>query len=151
MKPNPVPAGLTTLTAQLDVDGAAKAIDFYVKAFGAVEVMRAPDPSGQKIWHAELKIGNAAFFVNDVFREMGGEPTRSGYWLYFDDCDAAFARAIAAGAEQTMPMSDMFWGDRIGQVRDPFGIKWTIATHVKDMTQDEMMKAQAAFIASMKR
>ncbi len=147
---HPVPRGLHTITPQLNVEGAAKAIDFYKAAFGAEEVMRAPDPSGQKIWHAELGVAGSSFFVNDVFPEMGDpNPSRSCCWIYVADCDALFKRAVAAGAKVEMPVTDMFWGDRMGQVSDPFGQKWVVATHVKDMTPDEVKAAEKAFIASM--
>src|SRR5690348_8265286 len=137
MPVNPIPEGFHTITPQLNIDGAARAIDFYRNAFGATEVMRAPDPSGQKIWHAMLKIGDSALFVNDVFPEMGSTQSQSTMWLYVDDADAWFKRAVAAGANGAMAPSDTFWGDRMGVVIDPFGIRWTIATHIKDMSPEE--------------
>jgi uncharacterized glyoxalase superfamily protein PhnB len=139
------------MTPQLAIEGATKAIEFYKNAFGAVEVARAPDPSGQKVWHAALRIGDSMIFVNDVFPEMGAKPSQSSLWLYVADCDAAFQRAVAAGATAAMPPADTFWGDRMSHVRDPFGQQWTIATHVKDMTPDEMKAAEAAFVAQMKK
>jgi PhnB protein len=151
MSVQPVPAGYHTITAQLSIDGAAGAIDFYKRAFAAVVVDQAPDPSGQKVWHASLRIGDSMIFVNDVFPDMGGEPSRSSMWLYVPDCDAWLERAVAAGARQTMPPSDMFWGDRMGQVVDPFGQKWTIAMRVKNMTSEEEKAAAEAFIANMKK
>ena len=144
-----VPEGLHTVTPQLSVDGATQAIDFYKKAFGAEEVMRAPDPSGQKIWHAQLRIGNSSIFVNDTFPEMGGKPSQSSMWLYLDNVDAAFKRAVDAGCTVRMAVADMFWGDRTGTVTDRWGIQWTIATHVKDLSPAEMMKAEAEFIKNM--
>jgi PhnB protein len=144
-----VPEGLHTVTPQLSVDGATQAIDFYKKAFGAEEVMRAPDPSGQKIWHAQLRIGNSSIFVNDTFPEMGGKPSQSSMWLYLDNVDAAFKRAVDAGCTVRMAVADMFWGDRTGTVTDRWGIQWTIATHVKDMSPAEMKKAEAEFIKNM--
>jgi uncharacterized glyoxalase superfamily protein PhnB len=150
MATKPIPAGYHTITAQLSIDGAAKAIDFYKKAFGAEELDRAPDPSGQKVWHAAIKIGDSMLFVNDVFPDMGGSPSHSSLWLYVPDTDAAFKRAVDAGAKATMPPADMFWGDRMGQVADPFGQKWTIATHVKDMTPAEMKSAQDKAVAEFK-
>jgi PhnB protein len=149
MPVNPVPAGYHSLTAQLSVEDAAKAIAFYEKAFGAEVVDRAPDPSGKKIWHAALRIGNSMIFVNDVFPEMGGEQSRSSLWLYVADVDTAYKRAVDAGAKSTTPPSDMFWGDRMAHVADPFGQKWVIAARVKDMTPDEMQEAQADFVAKM--
>jgi uncharacterized glyoxalase superfamily protein PhnB len=150
MAVKPVPAGFHTITPQLAIDGAAKAIEFYEKAFGAEVVDRAIDPSGTKIWHAALRIGDSLFFVNDVFPEMGGEHSRSSLWLYVHDTDASYKRAVDAGAKGTTPPADMFWGDRMAHVVDPFGQKWAIATHIKDMTPDEMKKAEAEFVAKMK-
>jgi PhnB protein len=142
---NPVPEGLHTITPALAIDGCAEAIEFYKTAFGAVELMRAPDPSGKKIWHAMMRIGNSSFFLNDVFPEMGGGPVRARIWLYLDGVDAAFKRATDAGAAVRMPLGDMFWGDRLGTVTDKWGNEWTIAQHVKDVTPEEMHKAMEAF------
>ncbi len=153
MSVQPIPTGYHTITAQLAIQGAAKAIEFYEKAFAAVVLDRAMDPSGNKVWHAAMKIGDSMIFVNDVFPEM--DPTAqqsvSNLWLYVDDVDAWFKRAVEAGARPGMPPADMFWGDRMGQVTDPFGQKWTIAMHVKDMTPDEMKAAEEAFKAGMKK
>lgn len=147
---HPIPAGYNTVTAQLSVLDAAGAIEFYKKAFGAEEVDRALDPSKTKVWHCSLRLGTSMVFVNDVFPEMGSpDPSRSAMWLYVQDVDAAFKRAVEAGAEVTMPVMDMFWGDRMGQVKDAYGQKWTIASKVKDMTPDEIRQAEAAFIAAM--
>lgn len=145
----PIPAGYHTITAQLSIDGADKAIAFYEKAFGAEVVDRALDPSGSKVWHGALRIGDSMLFVNDVFPEMGGEQSKSSLWLYVTDVDASFKRAVDAGATAAVPPTDMFWGDRMAHVADPFGQKWTIATRIKDMTPEEMKKAEAEFVASM--
>jgi uncharacterized glyoxalase superfamily protein PhnB len=150
MAVSPIPKGYHTVTAQLAIDGAEKAIEFYRKAFGAEVVDQAKDPSGLKVWHASLKIGDSMLFVNDVFPDMGGTPSHSNLWLYVNDVDAAFTRAVDAGATATMPPADMFWGDRLGQVTDPFGQKWALATHVKDMTPEEQKQAGDAFVAQMK-
>lgn len=144
-----VPEGMHTVTPQLSVDGAAQAIDFYKKAFGAEEVSRAPDPSGKKIWHAQLRIGNSHIFVNDTFPEMGSTPSQSSLWLYLDNVDAAFKRAVDAGATVRMPVADMFWGDRMGAISDRWGIQWTLATHMKDLTPQEMKRAEEEFIKNM--
>jgi len=151
MSVKPVPEGYRTITAQLAIDGAEKAIAFYQKAFGAEVVDKALDPSKQKVWHCSMRIGDSMLFVNDVFPDMGGAPSQSSMWLYVPDADASFKRAVDAGGKASMPPTDMFWGDRMGQVVDPFGQKWTIATHVKDMTPEEMKAAEAAFIAQMKK
>ena len=151
MAVKPIPAGYHTITAQLAIEGAAKAIEFYQKAFGAEVKDKAIDPSGKKIWHAALQIGDSMLFVNDVFPEMGGTQSNSNLWLYVTDVDASYKRAVDAGAKSTTPPTDMFWGDRMANLSDPFGQRWTLATHVKDMTPDEMKKAEAAFVASMKK
>jgi uncharacterized glyoxalase superfamily protein PhnB len=149
MAVKPVPAGYHTITAQLSLDDADKAIAFYEKAFGAEVQDRSPDPSGKKVWHASLRIGDSMIFVNDVFPDMGGEHSKSSQWLYVADTDAAFKRAVDAGAKPLMPPADMFWGDRMGHVVDPFGQKWTIATRVKEMTPEETKKAADEFAAKM--
>jgi PhnB protein len=151
LMPKAVPEGLHTITPALTIDGAAKAIEFYQRAFGATEVMRAPDPSGQKIWHAAVQIGDSQIFVNDTFPEMGATARPSRLWIYLEGVDAAFKRAVDAGASVKMPPADMFWGDRLATVEDPFGNQWTIAQHVKDLTPAEMEKAQAEAIAQFKK
>src|SRR5262245_37738649 len=102
MPVKPIPQGYHTITPQLSIDGAAKAIDFYRKAFGAEQVDRAADPTGQKVWHAALRIGDSMLFVNDVFPDMGAEASTSSLWLYVADVDAAFKRAVDAGCKATM-------------------------------------------------
>ncbi|MFL5322477.1 MAG: VOC family protein [Myxococcaceae bacterium] len=149
MATKPVPEGLHTLTPQLTVDGAAAAIEWFKKAFGAEERSRAPDPSGKKVWHSELRIGDSALFVNDAFPDMGGTAHPTDLWIYTGDADAVFKRAVDAGAKVLMPMQDMFWGDRTGTIMDKWGNKWTIGKRVKDMSPDEMKKAGEAFVASM--
>jgi PhnB protein len=141
MSVKPIPEGYRTITAQLSIEGASKAIEFYKKAFAAEEIDRAMDPSGEKIWHAALRIGDSMIFVNDVFPNMGGAQSQSSMWLYVNDTDAWFKRAVDAGARVGMPPGDMFWGDRMAQVVDPFGQKWTMATHVKDVSPSEMQEA----------
>ena len=149
MAVNPIPPGYHSLTAQLAVDDAAKAIDFYKRAFGAEVLDQAPDPTGKKVWHAALRIGDSMLFVNDVFPDMGGTVSNSSMWLYVPDADASFKRAVDAGAKTSMPVTDMFWGDRMGQIVDPFGQKWNLATRVKEMTPAEMKAAGEAFVAAM--
>jgi len=151
MAVSPIPKGYHTITAQLAVDGAANAIEFYKKAFGAEVIQQAPDPSGKKVWHASLRIGDSMLFVNDVFPDMGGSLSNTSLWLYVNDVDASFKRAVDAGAKALLPPADMFWGDRMAHVADPFGQKWTIATHVKDMTPEEQKKAADAFVAQTKK
>ncbi len=143
----PIPDGLTAITPHLVVSNAAEAIEFYKNAFGAVEMYRAPTPDGSRIMHAEIRINGAAIFVVDEFPDMGSKaPTTLGgssvsLHHYVDAADAAFDRAVAAGATVTMPLADMFWGDRFGSLNDPFGHHWTIATHQRDVTPEEMAEA----------
>src|SRR5580700_2424278 len=103
-----IPNGYHTITTQLSIDGAAEAIEFYKKAFGAEQLDRAVDPSGKKVWHASLRIGDSIIFVNDVFPDMGGAASQSSMWIYVTDCDASFKRATEAGAKSGMPPMDMF-------------------------------------------
>jgi len=141
----PVPRGYHTVTHALVVDDAAKALEFYVKAFGAKERNRMPGPGG-KIWHAELEVGDSVVMLSDEFpgsslkspKVLGG--TTASVWLYVPDVDAAFARAVKAGAKAVQPPQTMFWGDRFGSVSDPFGHAWSIATHVEDVPPEEMRK-----------
>jgi PhnB protein len=132
----PVPEGYTTVTPHLTIDGAAAAIDFYARAFGAVEIYRMPGPDG-KLMHADLRIGNAIVMVNDP---MPGQPTPQGpsvvtIHLYVEDADATFAQATAAGAQTVMPLTDMPWGDRYGIVADPFGLTWAVATRKETVSE----------------
>ena len=145
-----VPQGLHTLTVQLSLEGAAEAIAFYAKAFGAQEIApRSPDPSGKKIWHAALKIGDSVLYLNDVFPEMGGKPRPASLWLYTDGVDRLFQRATDAGCSVTMQPMDMFWGDRTAQVVDKWGVEWNLAQRIKDLTAEEMKKAQDDFVAKL--
>ena len=143
----PIPDGMHTITPHLTVKGAAQAIDFYKKAFGAVELARMPMPDGKTLMHAHLKIGDSHLFLVDEFPTMGGKgPATLGgasvaMHLYFENVDAAFSQAVAAGAQPKMPPTDMFWGDRYGQLRDPFGHRWSVATHVRDVSPEEIQQA----------
>lgn len=143
----PIPEGMHSLTPQLTLEGAAEAIEFFKKAFGAEEINRSPDPSGKKVWHSQLKIGDSMFFVNDVFPEMDSKTQTASVWIYTQGVDAAFKRATDAGAKVKMPLADMFWGDRMGTVVDRWGNSWSISERKKDMTREEMMKAGQEFAA----
>ena len=154
----PVPEGFHMITLQLTVDGAAKAIEFYRKAFGAEEMYRAPGPDG-KIMNAQLRFGDTMMMLNDEM-QMGPGPaysraptnlkgTTACIQLYVPDCDALWKRAVDAGAKPVMPLMDAFWGDRYGQVVDPFGHVWAIATRKLDMTPEEMKKAGDEFMTSV--
>jgi PhnB protein len=148
-----VPEGFHTVTPHLVLDNAAEAIEWYKRALGAEEMSRAVGPEG-KIMHAELRIGDSRIMLNDPLmggkgpREFGGSPV--SMWVYVDDCDALFKRAIAAGGEVAHggmgQMQDQFWGDRSGTFTDPHGYTWTIATHKEDLTPDEMKQRQDEFM-----
>ncbi len=150
----PIPEGYHTLTPHITVRNAARAIEFYKQAFGA-GVRGVINGPGGNIMHAELKIGDSILMLNDEYPDMkvlsplglGGSATT--LHLYVEDVDAAFSRAVAAGAKLTMPVSDAFWGDRYGQLEDPFGHKWSLATHKADLTKEEIEKAAQAFFAEM--
>lgn len=139
----PIPEGYHTATPYLVVHDAAKALDFYKRAFDAKETVRMAGPQG-KIAHAELQIGDSMIMLADELPQMearspqslGG--TTTGIFLYVKDVDAACKQAVGAGAKVTMPVADMFWGDRYGKVTDPFGHSWSIATHVEDVAPEEM-------------
>ncbi len=155
MSAKPNSTGLPTLTPHLAVAGAAKAIEFYKKAFGAEEVHRFPGPDGKGIMHAHLTIGNSHLMLNDEFPQMGcrgplalgGSPVTLN--LSVDDCDAVFSRAVAAGATARMPPADMFWGDRYAQVTDPFGHVWAIAQRKENLTPEEMARRGKEAMAKM--
>ena len=156
MAVKPIPEGYHTLTPYMTVRDAVRAIDFYKQAFGAHErgVMKGPDG---KVMHAELKIGDSVIMLADEFPEFGavapesGASTSMGLHIYVTDVDDAFDRAVKAGAKVEMPVSDQFWGDRYGKLRDPFGHKWSIATHVKDMSADEMKQSMDEAMANMQK
>lgn len=149
---NPIPAGYHTITTHLVVKNASEAIPFYERAFGAEEICRMPfpGPDGRmKIGHAELQLGDSRLFLADESPERGmlgpnGSAPVSMH-LYVTDADAAFDRAVKAGATVTMPLANMFWGDRFGKLVDPFGHHWSIATHMEDVTPEQMRERMAAF------
>lgn len=145
----PIPQGYHTITPSLTCKNAAQAIEFYKKAFGAKEKHRMEAPGG-KIGHAELTIGDSNIMVNDEFPGMATAPSGQGghyLFLYVDDCDAVFNRAIAAGAKVAMPLADQFWGDRFGKVTDPYGYVWGVATHVEDVDPQEMERRSKEWMA----
>jgi PhnB protein len=142
----PIPEGMHTVTPHLVCDGAADALAFYAQAFGAVEQGRMEGPGG-KIMHAQMTIGDSHIMLADAFPEYGSrgplalQGTPVVIHLYVPNADATWEQALAAGAKPVMPLSDMFWGDRYGQVVDPFGHRWSIATHQRDMTPEQMQQA----------
>ena len=141
----PIPDGMRTVTPHLVCAGAADAIEFYRQAFNAVELARMPGPQG-KLLHAMIRIGDSAVMLVDEFPAWGsfGPKSLKGtpvtIHLYVEDVDAAVQRAVAAGATVKMPIADMFWGDRYGVLEDPFGHSWSIATHVRDVSPEDMQK-----------
>ena len=146
----PIPEGYHTVTPFLAVDGATRAIEFYVRAFGAIELMRHAEPSG-KVRHAEIRIGDSRIMLADEFPELphwkspharGGSTVH--LYLYVEDVDAWFERAIAAGAKELMPVADQFYGDRLGGLVDPFGHVWYVATTKEDLSSEELQRRAAA-------
>jgi PhnB protein len=139
------PDHLSTVTPYLIIKDAHKAADFYKKAFGAEERMSMPDPDG-KLMHGEIKIGNSIIMMGEECAQMDGlgplsrGGATSSLMVYFDDVDTAFDKAVKAGCEVRLPLSDMFWGDRYGQVKDPFGHIWALAQHVEDLSPEDMKK-----------
>lgn len=152
MSSSKIPAGYHTVTPAIVVRDAAQAIDFYKRAFGALEVSRMAGPDG-KIMHAEIRLGDSVVMLGEENEQWGtksplltnGNP--GSLHIYVDDADAAFQRAINAGATVRYPLEDAFWGDRYGKVTDPFGHEWGIATHVKDLSETEMKAAADAWMA----
>ena len=145
MAVKPIPDGFHTETPHLIGKGAAAALDFYKKAFGAEETSRMPGPDGL-IMHATMRVGDSILMLNDEFPKMGSHSPQSiggtpvTLHLYVDDVDKLWQRAVSAGAKVTMPLADMFWGDRYGVLTDPFGHHWSLATHKEDLSPQEMMK-----------
>ena len=150
----PIPEGYHSVTPALLVRGAAEAIDFYTRAFGARELGRMPAPDGQRIWHAELQIGDARLMLADEFPEMGGHAPESlggtpvSLHLYVEDADAVIQRAVNAGATVIQSPLDAFWGDRYGRIKDPFGHEWSVATHIEDVSEEEMRQRAEVFATS---
>lgn len=144
----PIPEGYRTVTPHLVCEKALDAIEFYKKAFDAVEIARLLGPDG-KIMHAELRIGDSAIMLAQDYPEFGSrgplalQGTSVVIHLYVPDADAAWAKAVDAGAKPLMPLSDMFWGDRYGQVEDPFGHRWSIATHQQDLSPEQIMEGMS--------
>jgi uncharacterized glyoxalase superfamily protein PhnB len=153
-KVKPIPEGFHTITPHIVVKDASKALDFYKKAFGAEELGRHLGPDGKSIMHALVRVGDSMLMLNDEFPDMGcrGPQSIGGtavtLHLYVQDADKAFERATKAGAKVTMPLLDQFWGDRYGIVTDPFGHMWSIASHIKDLTDAQVAEAAKAAFAS---
>ncbi|MGX1882880.1 VOC family protein [Streptomyces sp. NPDC055287] len=154
MTVQPIPEGYPRVTPYLCVDGAAAAIDFYVSVLGAEERMRMPAPGG-KIGHAELGLGNSVVMLADEYPDMGfRSPKAVGgtpitLHVYVEDVDRVFAKALAQGAKELSPVKDEFYGDRTGQLEDPFGHRWSIASHIEDVPAEEMEKRAEEAMQSM--
>src|SRR5215471_7971618 len=150
----PIPDGMNAIVPHLVVNDAARAIEFYKKAFGAEERGRFNTPDG-KVMHASIRVFDRPLFVNDAMmgakdaKTLGGSPV--ALMVYVNDVDATFQKAVSAGATATMPVADQFWGDRYGMVTDPFGITWEIATHKEDLSDQEMEKRGKEAMAQMQR
>jgi PhnB protein len=153
--PKPIPEGYHSVTPYLVLDDAAKAIEFYKKAFGAEEKYRLP--MGDRIGHAEIKIGDSFVMLADEFPEMGhlSPKSRGGttvsLLIYLDNVDTAFQRAIQTGATETKPLENQLWGDRMGTLTDPFGHQWSLATHVEDVSEEEIGRRFEEFFAKQKQ
>jgi PhnB protein len=150
----PVPKGYHTVTAYLTVPDGAAALAFYAKAFGAKETVRMPGPGG-KLMHAELRIGDSLVMLSDEFPQGGTKSPRTlggatgSIFMYVPNVDAAFKRAVEAGCQVEMPLTDMFWGDRFGKLTDPFGHHWGLATHTEDVSPAEMQRRAGPAMAQM--
>ena len=155
-KVKPIPEGYHSVTPYLIVDGAAAAIEFYEKVFGATELMRMPAPGG-RIGHAEIKIGDSHVMLADEHPDMGHRGPKSlggttiSLLVYLDNVDAVFPRAIEAGGKIVRPVQDQFYGDRSGTLEDPFGHVWTLATHIEDIPPAEMAQRAEAFMKEQKQ
>ena len=149
-----IPKGLHTVTPSLVVAGAAKAIDFYKKALGAEELMRFPAPDG-KIMHAEIRIGDSVIMLGDEMPDHGAKGPKAyggtsvSFFVYGENVDAAWKRAVDAGAKPIVPLTDQFWGDRTGCLEDPFGHHWWLAQHIQDLTPEELRKNADSFFSQM--
>lgn len=150
-----IPEGFHSVTPMCMFKDARKAIKFYKRAFGAEELFAMPGPDGKGVMHAEVRIGDSIIMMGEenpqeackIAETMGGSPV--SFYLYVENADKAFRTALQAGAEAQMPVEDMFWGDRAGTVKDPFGYSWMLATHIKDLTREEIQQGAQAFFARM--
>jgi uncharacterized glyoxalase superfamily protein PhnB len=150
-----IPEGFHSVTPMFVFKDIRKAIEFYRRAFGGEELLVMPGPDGKGVMHAEVRIGDSIIMMGEEHPQescksaetIGGSPV--SFYIYLEDVDEAFRTALAAGAEARMPVQDMFWGDRAGTVQDPFGHTWTLATHIKDLTPQEIEQGAQAFFAQM--
>jgi PhnB protein len=146
-----IPEGFTTVTPGLIINGAADAIELYKDALGAEEIYRMDDDNG-KIMHACILIGNSNVFISDTSEKMDcADPSKSSFYLYLDDVDSAYSRATQAGMKGLHEVRDMFWGDRTGTVVDRFGNHWTLATHMREVSPQEMAEGKKQFVKEMEK
>lgn len=149
-----IPSGFHTITPTIFVRGAARAMEFYKQAFGAEEISRHTTPDGSKVVHGELKIGDSRLFICDEFPEWGAQSPEtlngnsSAFYLYVENSDESFNRAVNAGAAIVRPVEETFWGDRVGVISDPYGHKWNFSTHVRDVTPEELTAASEKFFSA---
>jgi uncharacterized glyoxalase superfamily protein PhnB len=152
-----IPDGFHSVTPSLSMKDSLKAIAFYEKAFGAKNPEVFPSPDGKHTMHATIRIGDSILMMGDEMPDMGCKSGESlgaspiSLYVYVPDVDAVFEQAVAAGATAVMPVADMFWGDRCGSLKDPFGYEWTIATHTRDLTEREIQEGAEAFFVAMRR
>ena len=148
-----IPDGYQSVTPSLTFKDSQKALEFYKKSFGAKVLDFLPSPTGHGIMHATMQIGNSIIMMGDEMPQCKSAETLGScpisLYIYVPDADAAFKQAVAAGATAVMPVADMFWGDRAGNLKDPFGYAWMVATHKKDLTQEEITKGAQEFFAQM--
>ncbi len=155
MSVKPIPAGHRTVTPYLAIKNGAKALEFYKKAFGATEIYKLMMPDG-RLGHAEIRLGDSMVMLSDEFPEFGGKSPETlggspvSIHLYVEDVDAFFKKALAAGAKERKPVMDQFYGDRSGQLEDPFGHLWWVATHKEDIAPEEIQKRLLAMCADKK-
>lgn len=150
-----IPEGMNTVTPYLVLPDCVAAMEFYAAAFGAEQIMRMPGPGGQGTMHAEIRLGNSCVMLTDENPQwemrspasLGGSPV--SLMIYVESVDDAFNQAVAAGCDVNFPVTDMFWGDRMGKVVDPYGYHWSIASHVEDVPEDQMLERQQQWLASM--
>lgn len=150
-----IPEGFQSITPSLTCKNAAQAIELYRKVFGATERSRMAGPGG-KVMHAEIQVGSSIMFVADEFPGTSAAPTQGtlpsqSLYLYVQDVDSIYAKAVAEGCKAGMPLTDMFWGDRLGSVTDPFGHHWNLATHIEDVAPEEMKRRADEWMAHMSR
>jgi len=144
------PCGYSNVIASLSIENATKGMEWYKQAFNAEIRSSHMDPTGNKLMHGEIKIGDSIVFVSDIFADWGGSLSHSSFYLYVPDVDASYKQAISCGAKSKYEPKDQFWGDRTADITDPYGQRWTIATHLKEVTGAQLQEAQQEFMKNAK-